>query len=71
MLNVVDDFSRECVMRVADFSISGGRMARKLDRLAERRTLAKTIVCDNGTELTSKAMCFWSTRNRVKLHFIQ
>jgi len=71
VLNVVDDFSRECVLQVVDFSISGQRLARELDRLAEHRALPKTIVCDNGPELTSKALFFWSRRTRVKLHFIQ
>jgi len=71
VLNVVDDFSRECVLQVVDFSISGQRLARELDRLAERRPLPKTIVCDNGPELTSKALFFWSRRTGVKLHFIQ
>jgi putative transposase len=67
----VDDFSRECVLQVVDFSISGQRLARELDRLAERRALPKTVVCDNGPELTSKALFFWSRRTGVKLHFIQ
>ena len=31
----------------------------------------QTIVCDIGTELTSKAMFFWSQKAGVKLHFIQ
>ena len=71
VLNVMDDFSRECVLQVIDFSISGQRLARELDRLDERRALPKTIVCDNGPELTCKALFFWSQRTRVKLHFIQ
>ncbi len=29
------------------------------------------MVCDNGSELTSKAMFFWSQRTRTELHFIQ
>jgi len=71
VLNVVDDFSRECVLQVVDFSISGQRLARELDQLAEHRPLPMTIACDNGPELTSKALFFWSRTRRVKLHFIQ
>ncbi len=71
ILNVVDDFSRECVLQIVDFSISGQRLARELERLTEYRPLPKTIVCDNGPELTSKAMFFWSQESGVKLHFIQ
>jgi len=71
ILNVVDDFSRECVLQIVDFSISGQRLARELSQLGEHRPLPRTIVCDNGPELTSKAMFFWSKETGVKLHFIQ
>lgn len=69
VFNIVDDFSRECVLQIVDFSISGHRIVRELDQL--KRRLPKTIVCDNGPEFTSKAMFFWSQRTGVKLHFIQ
>lgn len=69
VLNVVDDFSREIVLQVIDFSIPGYRVARELDRL--ERKLPKTIVCDNGPEFTCKAMFFWAKRTSIKLHFIQ
>jgi len=71
VFNVVDDFTRECVLQIVDFSISGERLCRELDRLAGTRPLPRTIVCDNGPELTSKAMFLWSQRVGVKLHFIQ
>ena len=71
VFNVVDDFTRECVLQIVDFSISGQRLANELDRLAATRRLPKSIVCDNGPELTSKAMFLWSQRRGVKLHFIQ
>lgn len=71
VLNVVDDFSRECVLQVVDYSLSGERVARELNKLSEQRPLPRTIVCDNGPEFTSKALFFWSRQNRVKLHFIQ
>ena len=69
VLNVVDDCSRECILQVVDFSISGQRVARELERLS--RTLPETIVCDNGPEFTSKAMFLWAKNSGVKLHFIQ
>ncbi len=69
VLNIVDDYSREYVLQIVDFSISGERLARELDQLD--RKLPKTIVCDNGPEFTCKAMFFWSKRVGVKLHFIQ
>lgn len=71
ILNIVDDYSREMVGQLVSVSISGARVSRFLNELSKTRTLPKSIVCDNGTEFTSKAMFFWSRENRVKLSFIQ
>ena len=71
VFNIVDDFSRECVAQITDFSISGLRLTRELDRLSDSRRLPRTIVCDNGPELTCKAMYFWAKKRGVTLHFIQ
>lgn len=70
-LNVGDDFSRENRGILADFSISGERMARFLDALGDLFGYPDEIVLDNGPECTSKAMFFWSERTGVKLSFIQ
>ena len=48
--------SRECLALVPDTSISGIRVARELDRLLVAHGKPKTIVSDNGTELTSNAI---------------
>jgi len=40
---------------VVDTSLTGLRVARELDRIAERRGYPIMIVSDNGTELTSNA----------------
>ena len=71
VLNIVDDYSRECVGQVVDTSISGQRVARYLQELGSSRGLPKTIVCDNGPEFTGKAMFFWAKAAGVRLHFIQ
>jgi len=68
VLNIVDDFTRECVGQLVDTSISGARMTRFMDHLGRK---PRTIVCDNGPELTSKAMFFWTKEREIKLHFIQ
>ena len=66
--NIVDDFTRECVRQLIETSISGLRMSRFLDGLNRK---PKVIVCDNGPELTSKAMFFWARDRSIKLRFIQ
>ncbi len=71
VLNVVDDFSLECVMQIVDFAIGGQRLVRELDRPSATRALPSRIVLDNGPELTSKAIFFWAKNRGVKLHFIQ
>lgn len=71
VLNIVDDYTREMVGQLVSVSISGQQVARFLDQLIELRGKPQSIVCDNGSEFTSKAMFFWSKATRVKLNFIQ
>lgn len=56
ILNVIDDFSRECLAAVVDTSLLGDRVGRELDRIAETRDYPCMMVSDNGTELTSNAI---------------
>jgi putative transposase len=70
ILAVIDDFSRECLALVADNSLSGIRVARELDRIAELRGTPCLIVSDNGTELTSNAILAWQEEHRVQWHYI-
>jgi putative transposase len=70
-LNIVDDFTRECLAIEVDTSLSGSRVARVLDEIATKRGFPQAIVMDNGTELTSIAMACWARDRQVRLHFIQ
>jgi len=70
ILVVVDDCTRECLALIADTSISGIRVARELDRLLGERGKPKTIVSDNGTELTSNAILRWADDHKVAWHYI-
>lgn len=69
-LNVVDNCTRECLAIEIDFSLTGYRVARVLDRLIWCHGKPERIVLDNGPEFTSKALLSWSTRNNVFLDFI-
>jgi putative transposase len=71
VLNVVDDYTRECIGQLVDTSISGLRVTRYLDELISVRGKPRSIVCDNGTEFTCKAMFFWTRERSVRLDFIQ
>jgi putative transposase len=70
VLCVIDDFSRQCLATVVDTSISGFRVARELDRIAEIRGYPCKVVSDNGTELTSNAILKWQEERRVAWHYI-
>ena len=69
-LCVIDDFTRECLATVVDNSISGIRVARELDRIAEYRGYPCMVVSDNGTELTSNAILKWQEDRKVDWHYI-
>lgn len=70
ILCVIDDFSRECLATVVDNSISGERVARELDAIADWRGYPCLVVSDNGTELTANAMLKWQQDRCVEWHYI-
>jgi len=71
LLNIVDDYTRECVAIEVDTSLNGARVVRVLERLAEFRGLPKVIVVDNGPEFAGKTLDAWAHFNNLKLHFIR
>jgi putative transposase len=70
VFNLIDDCSREAIIQHPDFSIGGTRLVRIFEDIKRHRSLPKQIVCDNGTEFTSKAFMKWATDNNVEIHFI-
>lgn len=61
-LAIVDDFIRECFALIADTSRSVFRVTLELTAIVTRRGRPRTIVRDNGAELTIKAVPRWSKR---------
>jgi len=70
ILAIVDDFTRECLVLIADTSLPGLRVARELDTLIAIRGRPLMIASDNGTELTSMAMLRWSKNQQIEWHYI-
>jgi putative transposase len=70
-LNIVDDFTRECVAIEVDRSLPGLRVARVLDRLHAAIGLPQTIVLDNGPEFAGRTLDAWAYRTGVTLRFIR
>ena len=69
-LNIVDDYTRECLAIETDRSIGGVRVVRVLEKLKELKGLPIAIRMDNGPEFTSKAVDEWAFNNGVQLDFI-
>ena len=70
VLTVVDQFTRECVLLLADSSLSGHKVALALSQVIAERGAPMSIMVDNGTEFASKAMDAWAYQYgvRVQLH---
>lgn len=69
-LNLVDDYTRECLAIEVDTSLPGARVVRVLERLAAAGRQPLHIVVDNGPEFASKAVDQWAARCGVNLRFI-
>lgn len=70
-LNIVDDFTKECLAIEVDTSLPGRRVVNVLQRLADYRGLPKSITVDNGPEFVSKVLDEWGCRQGLRLNFIE
>jgi putative transposase len=70
-LNIVDDFSRECVAIEVDRSLPGARVVRVLEHLRLTIGLPRAIVLDNGPECAGRALEAWAYAHGVELRFIR
>ncbi len=70
-LNIVDDFTKECLAIEVDTSLPGRRVVSVLERLAEMRGLPISITVDNGPEFISKALDAWAYAQGLTLRFIE
>ncbi|ANA35842.1 IS3 family transposase ISDet2 [Ralstonia mannitolilytica] len=66
-LNVVDDYTRECLVIEVDTSLPGLRVKQVLERLKEMRGLPASITVDNGPEFADA----WAYEAGVTLSFIR
>lgn len=66
-LNIVDDYSRECLAIEIDTSLGGQRVVGVLERLVSTRGLPESIVVDNGPEFVGTVLDAWAVRRGVHL----
>ena len=70
-LNIVDDFTKECLAIEVDTSLPGRRVVTVLERLAESRGLPQSVTVDNGPEFVSKVLDEWAYQQQLQLRFIE
>lgn len=70
-LNIVDDFTKECLAIEVDTSLPGRRVAAILERLAESRGLPRSVTVDNGPEFAGKVLDEWAYGKGLQLNFIE
>src|ERR1700738_364223 len=71
VLTVVDQFTRECLLLLADSSLTGNNVALALSQVMAERSPPVSITVDNGTEFGSRAMDAWAYQFGVQLDFIR
>lgn len=69
-MNIVDDFTRECLALDVAYSFGSADVIRKLEEIAFERGFPGTVRFDNGSEFTSHAMLRWGAERKIQLHFI-
>jgi putative transposase len=70
-MNIVDDYTRECLAIDVAFSFGSHDVIRCFEAIADERGLPQAIRFDNGPEFTSRAMLQWAATKSVDLQFIQ
>jgi putative transposase len=71
VLTVVDQFTRECLLLLADSSLNGQKVALGLAQVITERGTPTSITVDNGSEFYSRAMEAWAYQYGVQLDFIR
>jgi putative transposase len=71
VLTVVDQFTRECVLLLADQSLTAAKVTAALDGVIGERGAPESITVDNGSEFASSLMDRWAHANGVSLSFIR
>lgn len=70
LLNIIDEFTRECLAVVADYSINADKVVATLGDLAAKRGAPKYLRMDNGPELVAYALSDWCRFARTGSIFI-
>ena len=70
-LNIVEDFTKQCLVIEVDTSLPGKKVVSVVERLAERVGLPNAVTGDNGPEFAGKVLDEWIYSKQLRLSFIQ
>jgi len=70
LLNIVDDYTRECLWMEVDSSLSGERVARVLSNCIDLYGRPEALLSDNGPEFTGIHLEKWTYENKIRHDFI-
>jgi putative transposase len=71
VLNIIDEYTRECLATVVDRSIKSEDVLNQLFNLFVFRGVPEHIRSDNGPEFTAKAVRKWLNQMEVKTLYIE
>jgi putative transposase len=67
-MNIVDDFTKECLAIEVDTSLPGRRVVVVLERLAESRGLPRSVTVDNGPDAREVIAAWRQEYNEERPH---
>ena len=70
LLNIIDEFTRECLAAHVDTSITADHLCSVLDRLVALRGAPAYLRCDHGPEFVAYALSDWCRFNNAATTFI-
>lgn len=70
LLNIIDEYTRECLSIRVDRRIGSEEVLEELSNLFILRGIPQHLRSDNGSEFTAKEVCKWLTELGVKTLFI-
>ena len=70
LLNIIDEYTRECLAIVIDNSISSEKVVAVLERLVVEREAPEFVRFDNGPEFVAHAVADWCNTSNVGAMFI-
>ena len=71
ILNVVDEFTRECLAIHVDSRIPASKVKSVLERLFRERGAPEYLRSDNGPEFVEKTLCKWLKEQGTKTAYIE